>query len=69
MIKVKPCTILVPMAAATVMLSAHVHAADAAPAGCRSGKNHEVLVKFADHQADESATDTTGAWLQFSATF
>ena len=32
-------------------------------------KNYEALLKFADYQADDFATDTTKLWLQFSAAF
>jgi hypothetical protein len=40
-----------------------------ASAGYKFGKTYEVLAKFADYGADGFATDTTKAWLQFSATF
>jgi len=32
-------------------------------------KNYEALLKFADYEADEFATDTSKLWLQFSAAF
>jgi hypothetical protein len=32
-------------------------------------KNYEAMLKFADYQADEFATDTTKLWLQFAAAF
>jgi hypothetical protein len=32
-------------------------------------KNYEALLKYADYDADEFATDTTKTWLQFTATF
>lgn len=40
-----------------------------ASAGYKFAKRYEVLVKAADYQADEFATDTTKLWLQLSATF
>jgi hypothetical protein len=42
-----------------------------ASAGYKFGekKRYEALLKFADYQADEFATDTTKFWLQFNATF
>lgn len=32
-------------------------------------KNYEAMLKFADYQADEFATDTTKIWAQFTAAF
>lgn len=32
-------------------------------------KNYEAMLKFADYQADEFATDTTKVWAQFTAAF
>lgn len=42
-----------------------------ASAGYKFGskKNYEALLKFADYQADDFATDTTKIWLQFAAAF
>jgi hypothetical protein len=40
-----------------------------ASAGWKFGKNYELLAKFAEYSADEFGTDTTKAWLQFSAAF
>lgn len=40
-----------------------------ASASWKVGKNYELLLKLADYSADEFATDTTKAWLQFAATF
>jgi hypothetical protein len=40
-----------------------------ASATWKLGKNYDLLFKLADYSADEFATDTTKAWLQFSATF
>ena len=40
-----------------------------ASAGWKFGKNYELLAKYADYGADDFATDTTKAWLQFSASF
>ncbi|MBV6418635.1 MAG: hypothetical protein CMLOHMNK_03558 [Steroidobacteraceae bacterium] len=34
-----------------------------------AGKNYEVMLKFADYRAQAFATDTTKAWVQFSAAF
>jgi hypothetical protein len=43
-------------------------------AGVTCGKfgarqNYEAMLKLADYQADEFATDTTKLWLQFAAAF
>lgn len=38
-------------------------------AAWKIGKRYEVLAKYADYNADGFATDTTKAWLQFSAAF
>jgi hypothetical protein len=42
-----------------------------ASATCKFGakKNYEAMLKFADYQADEFATDTTKLWVQFAAAF
>jgi len=42
-----------------------------AAAPCKSGtsKNREAMLKFADFQTTELATDATKVWLQFAATF
>ena len=40
-----------------------------ASAGYKFGTRYEALLKFADYNANEFATDTTKTWLQFSAAF